>query len=83
MQQVLFGVFLVVLILWPVAAGVSYMKDRKRLAEKIRRRREAAGRIDSDPSRTAWHDYRRKYRQLAKEKEMAEQAQKSANGASD
>ena len=83
MQQILFNVFIVILLLWPIAAGVSYMKDRGRLAEKMRRRREAAGRIDSDPSRTPWHDYRRKYRQLAREKEQATQAQKPADSRSE
>ncbi len=83
MQQILFDIFVVVLLLWPVAAGVSYMKDRKRLAEKIRRRRAAAGRIDPDPSRTAWRDYRRKYRQLAKEKEQAARIQNPTDRPSD
>ena len=76
MQQILFDIFLIVLVLWPVAAGVSYMKDRQRLAQKMRRRAEAEGRLDPDASRTSWHDYRRKYARLAKEKELAAQAEK-------
>ncbi|MFN8474464.1 MAG: hypothetical protein U0822_19895 [Anaerolineae bacterium] len=81
MQQILFDVFLIVLVLWPVAAGVSYMKDRQRLAEKMRRQQEAEGRIELDPRQTAWHDYRRKYDQLARERAQAEQAQKQADDA--
>ncbi|MFN8485547.1 MAG: hypothetical protein U0768_21100 [Anaerolineae bacterium] len=83
MQQILFDVFLIVLVLWPVAAGVSYMKDRQRLATKMRRRREAEGRMESDATRPAWHDYRQKYKQIAREREQAAQTQKPADRPSD
>lgn len=81
MQQILLDIFIVMFLLWPVAAGVSYMRDRKRLADKMQRRRAAEGRIAPDPTRTAWRDYRRKYRQLAREEEQA--VQKAADSASD
>ncbi len=58
-MSLLTGILIIMFILWPVAAGVSYARALRRSQERMRARRLAEGRLPEPSTHRRWKTYRR------------------------